>query len=91
MVVSHTTPLRVYKNESVSVLLPLPLTGPYDYFVPPDLEVSAGDFVVIPLGRREIKGVVWGNSKGELEIKKLRISFLIVFLSLTKEYMEYRK
>ena len=72
MVASHTTPLRVYKNESVSVLLPLPLAGPYDYFVPPNLAVSAGDFVSIPLGRREIKGVVWGNSKGELERKKLR-------------------
>ena len=43
----------------VSVLIPLPLAGPYDYLVPDDLALSRGDFVDVPLGRREVRGVVW--------------------------------
>lgn len=46
----------------VSVLLPLPLSGAYDYRVPPDLMVAPGDFVSVPLGGRERIGVVWGDA-----------------------------
>jgi len=69
---SHATPLRVYKNERVSVLLPLPLAGPYDYFVPPGMSISAGDFVSVPLGKRDINGVVWGDSRDEVDSNKIR-------------------
>ena len=44
----------------VAVLLPYPL-GPYDYSVPSEMELSVGDYVVVPLGPREILGVVWGE------------------------------
>src|SRR3546814_13195143 len=48
----------------VQVLLPLPLTGPYDYLVPPEIAEPAGmvvpgSVVVVPLAQRELVGVVW--------------------------------
>ena len=42
-----------------AVLLPLPLAGAYDYLVPEDLEVEPGSVVTVPLGQREVFGVVW--------------------------------
>src|SRR5258706_718759 len=41
------------------VLLPLPLVGPYDYAVPAGSSVVPGDFVIVPLGRNSVAGVVW--------------------------------
>ena len=35
--------------QSVSVLIPLALPGPYDYAVPEGLELVRGDFVRVPL------------------------------------------
>ena len=46
-----TRPL-VKQSAAVSVLLPLPLTAPYDYLVPSDLEVHPGSYVEVPLGAR---------------------------------------
>jgi len=69
---SHTTPRQTYQNEIVSVLLPLPLAGAYDYRVPPDISVSIGDFVSVPLGKRDLKGVVWGGGSNEVDDKKLK-------------------
>jgi len=43
----------------VQVLLPLPLTGPYDYLAPAALDLEPGSVVVVPLARRELVGVVW--------------------------------
>ncbi len=68
----HTTPRRTYQNERVSVLLPLPLAGAYDYFVPSDLSVASGDFVSVPLGKRDLKGVVWGTGSNEVDARKLK-------------------
>ena len=45
---------RFESGGRVAVLLPLPLAGPYDYRVPPDLAVAAGDFVEAPLGGRAL-------------------------------------
>jgi primosomal protein N' (replication factor Y) len=42
----------------VQVLLPLPLTGPYDYLAPAELAVAPGSVVRVPLARRELVGVV---------------------------------
>src|SRR3989304_6264599 len=41
------------------VLVPLALDFPYDYRVPEGMAVAAGDFVRVPLGRRERVGCVW--------------------------------
>ncbi|UYN97792.1 MAG: primosomal protein N' [Enhydrobacter sp.] len=54
------------------VLLPLPLADAYDYSVPEGIAVAPGDFVVVPLGKRETVGVVWGQGSGEVPRAKLR-------------------
>lgn len=47
-----------------SVLLPQPLPEPFDYLLPDDVEATPGDFVVVPLGPREMVGVVWALKQG---------------------------
>jgi primosomal protein N' (replication factor Y) len=49
------------RDDCVSVLLPLPLAGPYDYRVPSELAVAPGDYVDVPLGKRVLTGVVWSD------------------------------
>ena len=56
---------------SVSVLLPLPLPTAYDYGVG-GLDLAPGDFVAVPLGSREVVGVVWGDGRGDVAADKLR-------------------
>jgi len=46
-------------NRRWQILLPLPLSGAYDYVAPIGLDVAPGDFVMVPLGRRVVAGVVW--------------------------------
>ena len=41
------------------VLLPLALDGPYSYRVPEGLGVEPGSYVIVPLGPRQMIGVVW--------------------------------
>jgi primosomal protein N' (replication factor Y) len=43
----------------VDVLVPVALDQTYSYRVPDGLELAAGDVVNIPLGAREVSGVVW--------------------------------
>ena len=59
-------------KRTVRVLLPLPLADAYDYSVPEGLEVAAGHFVIVPLGKRLTIGVVWGEGSGEVAANKLR-------------------
>src|ERR1700722_1376349 len=56
----------------LSVLLPLPLGGAYDYEAPEDTPLAPGDFVRVPLGARTVEGVVWGAAKGDGEPRKLK-------------------
>ena len=64
-----TAPAAVSERDfgagaTVGVLVPLPLGAPYDYRVPADLTVRLGDFVVVPLGPRQVNGVVWAEGHG---------------------------
>ena len=43
----------------VNVLIPLAVPKLFAYRVPPDMSVSAGDFVRVPFGARRVSGVVW--------------------------------
>jgi primosomal protein N' (replication factor Y) len=45
----------------VSVLLPQPLPEPFDYELPEGMNAPPGSFVVVPLGPREMIGVVWAE------------------------------
>lgn len=55
----------------VSVLLPQPLPEPFDYELPEGLEAGIGSFVSVPLGPREMIGVVWGE-RGVPSNRKLK-------------------
>ena len=60
------------RTDRVSVLLPLPLAGAYDYRVANGMQVGVGDFVRVPLGRRQLAGVVWGPNHAEVAEAKLK-------------------
>jgi primosomal protein N' (replication factor Y) len=59
-------------ENTIKVLLPLPLADAYDYRVPEGMVVVSGNFVVVPLGKREMVGVVWGAGSGDVPSAKLR-------------------
>ncbi len=59
-------------GERVSVMLPLPLGGAYDYRVPDGLTLAVGDFVTVPLASRHITGVVWGVGEGQVAEQKTK-------------------
>ncbi len=61
-----------HPGDAVAVLLPLPLAGSYDYTVGPGQRLAAGDFVQVPLGRRQVCGVVWGEASGAVAAEKRR-------------------
>ena len=63
--------LRFSPESRVGVLLPLPLGGVYDYRVGPE-PVGPGEFVVVPLGKREVIGVVWGEGAGEVDAGRIK-------------------
>ena len=48
-----------------SVLVPYPVDKPYDYEVPDGIEAVDGDYVIAPLGIRNVPGVVWGGGGSE--------------------------
>jgi primosomal protein N' (replication factor Y) len=65
-------------GDAVAVLLPLPLAGAYDYSVGPNQRLAAGDFVRVPLGARQVCGVVWGEGRGGLPPEKRRLVSQVV-------------
>jgi len=67
-----TTPAPDRTGDAVSVLLPLPVPGPWDYRVPRGMAVAAGDIVRVPVGNREVTGVVWGAATGEVGHNRLK-------------------
>ncbi len=46
----------------VDVLVPVALDRAYSYRVPEGMEIAAGDIVGVPLGAREVQGVVWAEN-----------------------------
>ncbi|MGY9014567.1 MAG: primosomal protein N' [Rhodospirillales bacterium] len=69
---SFATPIEYEPGSQVSILLPLPLAGAYDYRVPDGLVLHDGDVVLAPLGARKSPGVVWGKAQGDIDSKKLK-------------------
>jgi primosomal protein N' (replication factor Y) len=56
----------------VPVLVPMPAPVPYSYVVAEGLDVEPGSVVQVPLGPRQVAGVVWDAETGPVEAKKLR-------------------
>ncbi len=44
-----------------AVLVPYPVDKAYDYDVPDGLDLADGDYVIAPLGQRNVPGVIWGG------------------------------
>ncbi|MEN3792294.1 primosomal protein N' [Fulvimarina sp. MAC3] len=66
----------LFPVRTVPVLVPLPVDRPYSYGVPEDMMVEPGSIVQVPLGPRQVAGVVWdapenGNAD-RIDPKKLR-------------------
>jgi primosomal protein N' (replication factor Y) len=55
-----------------SVLIPLALFTAYDYALPDGFTPPPGAFVSVPLGRRSVTGVVWGDGDLRIDATKLK-------------------
>lgn len=63
----------VFGPGSVVAVQGLQATGTaYDYRVSAELTVRRGDIVRVPLGRREVTGVVWGPGESALPPEKIK-------------------
>ncbi len=59
-------------RRTVPVLVPMPAERPYSYAVPDGMPVEPGSIVRVPLGPREVAGVVWDGETDSVDAKKLR-------------------
>lgn len=65
-------PLVELKTRTVPVLVPLPASQPYSYAVPEEMDVQPGSIVQVPLGPRQVAGVVWDGETDSVDPGKLR-------------------
>jgi primosomal protein N' (replication factor Y) (superfamily II helicase) len=75
----------------VPVLVPLPVPGAYSYAVPEGVHVEPGSVVQVPVGPRQLIGVVWdGDNDDKLDPKKLRpLTLVFDCPPLSKEMREF--
>lgn len=59
-------------GSCMNVLVPYPVDKAYSYIVPEGISVAPGDYVVVPLGNREVPGVVWGAPEKPPSSAKLK-------------------
>ncbi len=57
---------------TVCVLLPIPADRPYTYAVPDEMVLREGDIVRVPLGPRQVFGVVWDDESEEINSDRLK-------------------
>lgn len=53
-------------------MLPIPTERPYSYAVGKDMALSPGDIVLVPLGPRQVFGVVWDSETDDVDPSKLK-------------------
>ncbi|WP_157018395.1 primosomal protein N' [Mesorhizobium xinjiangense] len=58
--------------KTVPVLVPMPAETAYSYSVPEGMTVEPGSIVRVPLGPRQVAGIVWDGPCGPVEARKLR-------------------
>ncbi|MBI4030410.1 MAG: primosomal protein N' [Proteobacteria bacterium] len=59
-------------GAKVSVLVPYPVDRAYSYAVPEGLGIAPGDYVIAPLGSRDVPGVVWDDAPESVATKKIK-------------------
>jgi len=57
---------------AVPVLVPMPAERPYTYAVPAGMHVEPGSIVRVPLGPRQVAGIVWDSACETVDARKLR-------------------
>lgn len=60
------------RERIVPVLVPMPAERPYSYSLPPGMDAPAGAVVRVPLGPRQVAGIVWDTAVESIDAKKLR-------------------
>ena len=65
-------PKEAARHDRVLVVLATPVSGCFDYLVPPHLSVVIGSVVVAPFGNRRLPGIVLGPGTGDVTVEKLR-------------------
>ncbi len=69
----EAAPAKPMMSRTVPVLVPMPAPRAYSYAVPEGMAVEPGSVVQVPLGPRQVIGVVWdGEDDGGVDPKKLR-------------------
>jgi primosomal protein N' (replication factor Y) (superfamily II helicase) len=78
-------------TRTVPVLVPMPAPKPYSYAVPEGMAIEPGSIVQVPLGPRQVIGVVWdGGDDNGVDPKKLRpITRVFDCPPLTKEMRDF--
>jgi primosomal protein N' (replication factor Y) len=59
-------------NTAVPVLVPMPAERAYTYAVPPGMRAVPGSIVRVPLGPRQVAGIVWDGAVEPVDARKLR-------------------
>lgn len=60
------------KDRIVPVLVPMPAERAYSYALPPGMDALPGSIVRVPLGPRQVAGVVWDAPVETIEARRLR-------------------
>ena len=68
--------IEMFERKKVQVLTPYPVNKAYDYFIPEGEEIKLGDYVLVPLGKKEVIGVVW-HFGGAEEVAEDKIKYII--------------
>jgi primosomal protein N' (replication factor Y) len=59
-------------EAAAPVLVPMPAERPYTYAVPKGMCVVPGSIVRVPLGPRQVAGIVWDGAVENIDARKLR-------------------
>lgn len=59
-------------NRTVPVLVPMPAERAYSYALPDGMDAVPGSIVRVPLGPRQVAGVVWDSPSEAIEAKRLK-------------------
>lgn len=61
----------------VDVLVPVAVDRPYSYKVPAGMDVRPGSLVIVPLGPREITGVVWPSDEKSPDVPSAKMKTIV--------------
>lgn len=59
-------------SRTVPVLVPMPAERAYSYALPDGMDAQPGSIVRVPLGPRQVAGVVWDSPSESIDSKRLR-------------------